>query len=238
MSLPLVIAHRGDSVNALENSPDAIRRALSYPVDMIELDVRSSLDNALFVMHDRTTARTASASVDIERSTAAEISEVRLKNGEPVPTLTDVFGVVAGNAGLNLEIKSDGAGLLTAEFLASSDYPGYVLVSSFKEMEVLAFRRVRPHHPTSLIFDVFAARDVPAYRESGYRIISLRKTAVSRGLIEACHEQGVQVYVWTVDDEEEMKKIISWGADGIYSNRPGALKEIVRNSESSAGNDK
>ncbi len=148
---------------------------------MIELDVRRSRDNALFVMHDRTTGRTASSNVDIEQSTSAETSGLRLKNGEPVPTLTDVFRIVAGRAGLNLEIKSDGAGLLTAECLAAADYPGYILVSSFKEQEVLAVRKVLPHLPLSLIFDVFAARDAAAYRASGYRIISLRKSSVSRG---------------------------------------------------------
>ena len=134
---------------------------------------------------------------------------------------------VAGKAGLNLEIKSDGAGLRVAEYLASSDYRGYVLVSSYKEDEVLAVRRILPALPVSLIFNVFAARDVRSYGSKGYKIISLRKMTASAKLIDACHEQGLQVYVWTVDGEDEMRKFISWGVDGIYSNKPGVLKGIV-----------
>jgi glycerophosphoryl diester phosphodiesterase len=74
-------------------------------------------------------------------------------------------------------------------------------------------------------------RDVAAYGAKGYPIISLRKRTVGERLIEACHEQGIQVYVWTVDEEDEMKKFASWGVDGIYTNRPGALKQLLRNAE-------
>ena len=226
-NIPLVIAHRGDSSNALENSLEAIHGALAYPVDMIELDIRKSRDNVLYVMHDRSTHRTAGENIDLERSTSDKIAGVLLRNGEQVPTLSDAIKAVAGKAGLNLELKSEGTGLLTAEYLVSSDYKGYVLVSSFKEGEVLAVRHLLPRLPVSLIFDVFTARDVPAYAKKGYSIISLRKMTVSEKLIEACHEQGIQVYVWTVDDEEEMKKFSSWGVDGIYTNRPGVLKNLI-----------
>jgi glycerophosphoryl diester phosphodiesterase len=227
MKIPLVIAHRGDSSSALENSLEAIRRALSYPVDMIEIDIRRSRDNMLYVMHDKVTFRTAEHSIDIERASSEEISRVKLKNGEDIPTLTDVIKLVSGKAGLNLEIKSEGAGLATAEYLASSDYHGYVLVSSFHKDEVRSVRRMLPGVPTSLIFDVFSVRDVPSYADEGFTVISLRKNAVSVNLIDACHEHRIEVYVWTVDDEEEMRKLISWGVDGIYSNRPGVLKETV-----------
>jgi glycerophosphoryl diester phosphodiesterase len=228
MTIPLVIAHRGDASNAVENSLEAIHRALSVPADMIEVDIRKSRYNDLFVMHDKMTGRTAGKDINIERATSDEISRIRLNNGEPVPTLTDVIKAVAGSAGLNLEIKSDGAGLLAAEYFASSDYDGYVLLSSFKETEVLAVRRALPSMPTSLIFDVFTVRDVPSYKEQGYRIISLRKKTVSEKLVDACHKQGIDIYVWTVDDEEEMRKFITWGVDGIYSNRPSVLKKLLQ----------
>ena len=228
MSIPLVIAHRGDSATALENSLEAIHRALSFPADMIELDVRSSRDNVLYIMHDRMTGRTADKNIDIERSTSAEIGKIKLKNDETIPSLTDVIRAVAGNSGLNLEIKSDGAGLLTAQYLLTSGYDGYVLISSFKEEEVLAVRRAAPSIPTSLIFDVFKVHDVPLYKERGYTIISLRKKTVNKELVSVCHEHGIEVYVWTVDEDDEMKELISWGVDGIYSNRPGVLKRIVQ----------
>jgi glycerophosphoryl diester phosphodiesterase len=231
MSIPLVIAHRGDSSNALENSLESIRQALSLSVDMIEIDIRRSRDNGLYVMHDRLTGRTAGKNIDIERSISEKITKVRLKNNEPVPTLSDVLRLVDGKYGLNLEIKSSGAGALTAQHLLASGYTGQVLVSSFQEDEVTAARRVMPLLPTSMIFDVFAINMISSYVARGYSMISLRKTTVTEKLVAACHEQGLSVYVWTVDEEDEMRKFISWGIDGIYSNRPGVLKELVRSAE-------
>ncbi len=231
-----MIAHRGDPSTALENSMEAIHHALSYPADMIEIDIRKSRDNMLYVMHDKTALRTAEKNIDIEKSVSDAIARIKLKNGEHVPTLADVVKIISGKAGLNLEIKSDGAGLLIAKYLASSDYHGYVLVSSFKEDELLAVRRVLPALPTSMIFYVFHSHDVLSYSARGYKIISLRKTTISEKLVESCHEQGIQVYVWTVDDEEEMKKMISCKVDGIYSNKPGKLKSLIEKLRYASGN--
>jgi glycerophosphoryl diester phosphodiesterase len=223
----LVIAHRGYSSNALENSLASIRLALSLSVDMIELDVRMSKDKVLYVIHDQKTGRTANKNIDIERSTSEQISRLRLKNNEPVPTLSDVLTFVDGDCGLNLEIKSSGAGALTAEYLLSSGYNGYVLVSSFKQNEVLAARQVMPSLPISMIFNFFSARDIKNYKSRGYAVISLRNKAVDRKLVAACHEHGVKVYVWTVDEESEMRRLVLWGVDGIISNKPGVLKKMV-----------
>lgn len=230
MRTPLVIAHRGDSSTALENSLASIRSALSLPADMIEVDIRMSRDNGLYVMHDKTTERTAEENIDIERSTSETIDRIRLKNGEPIPSLADVLELVDGTCGLNFEIKSAGAGAATARQILSSGYRGYVLVSSFKEDEVFAARRVLPGLPISSIFNDFAVRDVSDYKARGYSLISLRKKTVNKRLVDACHDQEIPVYVWTVDEEEEMKIYLGWGVDGIYTNKPGVLRRLVRNS--------
>jgi glycerophosphoryl diester phosphodiesterase len=227
MHAPLVIAHRGDSSRALENSTEAVRLALSLPADMIEIDIRKSRDNVLYVMHDKDTGRTADRNLDIEESTSDEIGDVRLKNGESIPVLMDILKLVSGKAGLNIEIKSDGAGGLCAGHLLGAGYHGHVLISSFKEREVFDARRVMPGLPTSQIFDSFTLNDVNGYKAKGYSVISLKKKTVSEELISACHGRNIKVYVWTVDEEDEMKKFITWGVDGIYSNRPAILKGLV-----------
>lgn len=227
MRLPLVIAHRGDSSRALENSLEAVRLALDLPADMIELDIRKSRDNHLYAVHDQDTGRTADRDVDIERSESDEIAQVKLKNGGPIPTLKDVLDLVGGKAGLNLEIKSDGAGGLTAAHLAGAGYKGQVMISSFKEREVLDARRVLPGLVFSEIFDEFSLQDLKQYAAKGYGVVSLKRSTVTKELVSACHDRKVKVYVWTVDDEEEMKRFTEWGVDGIYSNRPGMLKEVI-----------
>ena len=227
MKAPLVIAHRGDSSNALENTLESIQRALILQVDMIELDIRTSRDKVPYVIHDRTTGRIASHSIDIEQSTSEEIRKIRLTNNEPIPTLSEVLNLISGKCGLNLEIKSVGAGALTALYLKSIGYRGNILLSSFKENEVLAARRVMPLLPMAVIYDVFLLGDIPPYKARGYSLISLRRKTVTKELILACHEQGISAYVWTVDEEEEMKLLIDWGVDGIYTNKPQILKNLL-----------
>jgi len=227
MYAPIVIAHRGDSSRALENSLEALRLALSLPVDMIEIDIRKSLDNGLYVMHDKHTGRTADKNIDIERSTSDEISMVKLKNGEPIPTLEDVLRIFTENVGLNVEIKSEGAGSLVANCLHDCGYRGPVLISSFLENELQAVRGITPFISTSGIFNNFTVQDLTAYREKRHGLISLRKRTVSGELIVACHDHGIKVYVWTVDDEKDMEKFIGWRADGIYTNKPSVLKELL-----------
>jgi glycerophosphoryl diester phosphodiesterase len=227
MSKPLVIAHRGDPTHGLENSLNAFRLALSVPVDMIECDVRKSRDNTLYIMHDRDTGRTAERNIDIERATADEIARVRLKNGESIPTLHDVLTEVEGTTALNIEIKSKGAGALIAEHLQGSGYTGTVILSSFQEQEVVDAQKVLPGVPVAGIFDTFIPSEVSAYKRKGYRFISLNRKTVTKELVALLHDQDIKVYVWTVDDESEMKGLISWGVDGIYSNDPVRLRKTV-----------
>lgn len=227
MRKPLVIAHRGDSSRALENSLEAFQLALALPVDMIEFDLRKSRDNHLYVMHDKETGRTAEKNINIEQSLSGKISAVKLKNGEPIPVLSDVLMLVAGKVGLNIEIKSEGAGALTAAHLAGSGYKGSVLISSFKEREVQDARRVLPTMPVSGIFDTFVLQEVNKYKSMGYGVISLRKKTVTRELVSACHDQKIKVYVWTVDEVDEIRRFIEWGVDGMYSNKPIVLKRVV-----------
>jgi glycerophosphoryl diester phosphodiesterase len=227
MSKPLVIAHRGDSSRALENSLEAFRLALSIPADMIEFDIRKSRDNNLYVMHDKETGRTADSNIDIERSLSDDIARVRLKNGEPIPSLNDVLALVGGKVGLNIEIKSAGAGALTAAHISGSGYQGRLMISSFKEREIIDAKRVMPNISVAGIFDAFAPSEVSAYQAKGYRFISLGRKTVSQELITMCHHKNIVVYVWTVDKEEEAERLISWGVDGLYSNDPGMLRQIV-----------
>ena len=227
MPAPLVIAHRGDSSRALENSLAAVRLALSIPVDMIEIDIRKSRDNGLYLMHDKDTGRTADRKMNIEQSRSDEMAQVRLNNGEAVPSLTDILRLVSGKAGLNMEIKSDDAGALCAGLILQTGYRGLVLISSFKEKEVFEARRVNPGLLTSQIFDSFSPAEVNEYKAKGYRVISLRGKTVHRELVEACHEKEIKVFVWTLDREKEIKKFIALGVDGIYSNRPALLKRLV-----------
>jgi glycerophosphoryl diester phosphodiesterase len=228
MTRPLIIAHRGDQEHAVENSLAAIRSAMDIPVHMVEIDVRKSRDNQLFVMHDDRTGRTCDRDLSIEASLSKDIAGVRLTNGEQIPTLQDVLQVLQGKVGLNLEIKSEGAGALAAAQVVGSGYKGEIVISSFRESEVSDARRILPNVLAGQIFDSFSVRDLPGYRVKGYGLVSLKRKTVTRDLVEACHERKIRVFVWTVDDVDEMRMFAEWGVDGLYVNNPySALKVVI-----------
>jgi len=227
MAKPLVIAHRGDSSEALENSLAAFRLALAAPVDMIELDLRLSRDGFLYVMHDRHTGRTAERDVAVEAASSNELDGIRLRNGERIPRLDDVLELAAGKAGINIEIKSHGGGAALARHLAGHPLAGTLVVSSFREEELPPVQSALPEARCAVIYDTFSLRHVAAYRAKGYSLVSLRKNTVTEPLVRACHGQGVCIFVWTVDTEEEMKRCIDWKVDGIYTNRPALLKQVL-----------
>ena len=152
---------------------------------------------------------------------------MRLKNGEVIPTLQDVLDLVDGKVRLNIEIKSDGAGLSTAVYLDRHGYRGHVLLSSFREAEVADAKRAMPSLPIAVIFDTFIPEEIATYHAKRYNHISLNKKTVSEDLISRCQSKGIKVYVWTVDEEDDMRRLISWNVDGIYSNRPELLKCIA-----------
>jgi glycerophosphoryl diester phosphodiesterase len=205
---------------------------------MIELDLRMSKDEALCVMHDRHTGRTADRNIDVELAASREIAGIRLRNGEPVPTLDDVLRLVAGRVGINVEIKSDGAGAVFARHFFQYRYSGYVLVSSFKEAEIRVAREVMLDLPAAVVYDTFSTRHIAEYKSKGYPAISLRKNTVTEHLVRACQAEGIQVYVWTVNDEEEMKRCVEWDVDGIYTNKPAMLKEVINKFQNRAASDK
>ncbi|HEU0264140.1 MAG TPA: glycerophosphodiester phosphodiesterase, partial [Geobacterales bacterium] len=194
--------------------------------DMIEFDVRRSADDRLFIMHDQRSGRTATTDVDMERSTAAVIETIRLRNGEPVPTLAELLQLVSGQVALNIEIKSRGAAPLVVGLLRQLNYQGELLISSFLSDEVATVHNLWPELPVAEIYDRFLPSQLSPYAARGFRHVSLNSQAVTQELVLACHAAHVRLHVWTVNDEHEMERLYTLGVDGIFSNVPQLLRQV------------
>ena len=131
---------------------------------MIEFDMRMSKDDVLYAMHDRNTGRTGDRNIDVEKALSRE-SGLSGSNNEPLPLIDDVLELVAGKAGMNIEIKSDGAGKVLSDHLRRIRYAGPVIVSSFKEGEIMDVRKANRSMPVAAIYDTFSVRHVDDYKE-------------------------------------------------------------------------
>jgi glycerophosphoryl diester phosphodiesterase len=201
---PIVIAHRGASRRALENSLEAFSLSLADRADMIECDVRLSADGEPVVIHDARTGRTGRENLAVARCDAARLRTVRLNNGERVPFLASLRAI-------------DGTG-----------YLGELLLSSSLREECRAARSSRPAIPCGLVTGRPSASDIAFCLRHGLASIhpDARRLSVLR--IRKVVEAGLPFVPYTVDDEGEFFRLVGSGASGVFSNRAEELRKAWR----------
>ncbi len=246
----MLVAHRGGSKLAPENTMAAFRQAVDrWGADMLELDVRLTRDGHVVVIHDGTLDRTTDGRGLVAASTLAEIQTLdaghRFEDpdgvrsfrgtGVAIPTFEEVLDAFPDTR-LNVEakerqvaaplvrvIRRHGAQhrvLLAAEFERSRrdvrDYPGPWGASRQQVFTFWVLHRLPGGHMYLPAVDILQVPEV----WKGLRIVSER-------FIRAAHRHNIPVHVWTVDDPEAMKRLLSWGVDGIQSDRPDLLANVL-----------
>lgn len=222
---PLVIAHRGASARELENSLAAFRAAGPLGADGVELDVHATADGTLIVHHDATIG----AIHHIPSLTARRVAELRLANGEPVPTLPAALEAVGPRLRVFVEVKT-----LPPEFddrlldaLARGPNPGGYAVHSFDHRVVRRLGAARPALVCGVLSASYPVRPLAALGDAGATILWQEHTLVDEDLVTALHGAGMQLIAWTVDDAGEMRHLAAIGVDGLCTNHPDAGRAAV-----------
>ncbi|HSH83290.1 MAG TPA: glycerophosphodiester phosphodiesterase [Herpetosiphonaceae bacterium] len=238
VAAPLVIAHRGASGEAPENTMRAFELARSQGADMIELDVRVTADGRLVVFHDETTERFNGRPSAVAQLSAAELGDVRV-GGEPVPHLAEACAW-ARDTGMrvNVELKVRGAEQALVDLLRSYDLVEQVIVSSFVPADLVALRAIAPEVQRGALMGIRSASPRVRLREAwpGPWLRRLGATAwhpacqlpLLRRIVPRVQRSGYRVYVWTVDDPDTMRQLLALRVDGIITNYPARLREIIR----------
>ena len=226
---PLIIAHRGAAlpVSHPENTVAAFRRARSVAADWVELDVRRTVDRATAVHHDPHLA---------DGRLIASLARVALPR--EVPDLDQALAACAG-MGVNVEIKnfanepdydpSQWLAQAVVEAVRRADPPVSVLVSSFAVAAIDRVRALASSLPTALL--TFGLDDPAATIAlcvaRGHRALHPYDRTVDRALIDAAHDAGLSVNVWTVDDPDRIAALAAMGVDGICTNVPDLARRVV-----------
>ena len=239
---PLIVARRGDSANAPENTLASFRLALANGADGIELDVMFSADQKLVVIHDDTLDRTtnghglvgATPSDAIRELDAGSRFEEKFK-GEPVPLLDEVFAEFGGKFLINVELKNyktpkDQLPDFVVALIKKHGLSESVMLSSFNARNLPRAKALAPEIRTGLLTlpgilglpmrgvlgRRYAADDLhPFYRD------------VSARLVQSRHNLGQRVNVWTVDEPEDLRRMQSFGVDMIICNDPSHARRIL-----------
>jgi glycerophosphoryl diester phosphodiesterase len=214
---PLVIAHRGASSIALENSLAAFRAAAPQGADGVELDIHATADGELIVHHDETIGGT-----HIAKSPAKTIAALRLGNGEPVPTLSQALAAIAPALQVFIEVKTLDPRWDDRLFATMDGGPnpaGYA-VHSFDHRIVQRLGKQRPALRCGVLSASYPVRPLRTLQDVGASILWQERSLVDESLVRTLHDAGKSLFVWTVDEPADLARFVALGVDGICTNFP------------------
>ncbi len=241
----IVIAHRGASAYYPENTMAAFRGAVEMGADMIELDVLISRDNIPVVFHDAKLDRKSDGKGLVSEYTLQELKQLdagswfdpRFK-GEKIPSLEEVLIYTRDKIALNIEIKTEavsespenGIERKVIDLVRKYDMTDKVIISSFDYRVIDRFAAMAPEIKTALLYERRQSHGrTPTELVSDYRAdafnFSVRQMADN--WTEALNRKSIPFFVYTVNDPEAMKTVISKGAKGIFTDKPDVLKKVA-----------
>ena len=246
-----IIAHRGASGDAPENTMEAFQLGFDQGADAIECDVQLSADHELMVIHDPDLKRIAGVDRAVNEMTLAELKELDAGSwkaekwaGVQIPSLAEVLDIVPPDRRIFIEIKT---GLPAIEplqqLLTECSLPLSQIVlmefdletviamkNSFPEAEVLWLNDFHPlHFPWQKTRAI--KRIISTTVEYGLDGINLQNILqLKRGTIRSCHAENLSCYCWTVDDPARAAYLISNGINGIATNKPGWMRQQLNHS--------
>ena len=231
--MTLVIAHRGASGHRPENTLPAYELAVEQGADMIEIDLHRTRDGAIVVAHDEELAGIGGQG-EIAEATLAEVRALDAGAGESVPTLDEVLDGFAKRIPFNLELKrgkqADYPGLeqATLEAVNQRGLLPRMLFSSFYDPVLARLRALSPEARVALLISrKFPYRALERANALGAEALNPEDSLVTAKLVREAHAAGLAVYVFTVDEEAELRRFLDLGVDGIFTNHPDRLRAIV-----------
>ena len=242
---PLIIAHRGESFDAPENTLASINLAWQRNSDAVEIDVHLTGDNKIAVIHDRTTNRTSGVYKKVRSQTleSLRLLDVGRNKGsqwadQKIPSLEEVLDTVPAGKKIFIEIKCDQIILpqLSKILKSSKLKSGQVKIIGFNLKTMSLAKNYFPKYEIFWLRNVDRSplrfwklnKDEIIYRTLQNRLNGLdikSHKLIEQDLVDRIKSAGLKLFVWTINDLEEAKRLINLGIDGITTDRPQWLKE-------------
>lgn len=220
-----VIAHRGGALLGTENSISCLANGIAIGSDMVEIDVHMSADGELVVCHDPTIDRTTDGKGSIETMTLDSLRSFHLldfRTGEAtdecLPTLGEVLALVDGRCGLLLEVKKkkgqyEGIEKAILRVIEDYDAKSWVVIQSFNDSVIETVHSLDPEMPVEKL-SVFG---INPKKYSYVKSINVMYMFAGKSFVKRCHERGIGVKVWTLNEPSKLPKA---PVDGVITNRP------------------
>lgn len=241
---PIAFAHRGGALEAPENTWTSFRHAFDLGYHYIETDVHATSDGVVVTIHDEDLARTSDRAGLVREMRWSDLSAVRLTGSDdPVPRLDDVLAAWP-ELRWNIDAKHDSVVGPLIETIHRCGALDRVCITSFDDRRLARIRRAMgpklctgmgPVATTALrVASVLPGRAGKALGERvttfGAAQIPVRQGRIplaDRRFIDTAHRLGIEVHVWTVDDAATIERLLDFGVDGIMTDRPSALRDLL-----------
>lgn len=239
---PLNFGHRGARAAAPENTLAAFRLAAEMGADGVELDVQLSSDDEVVVIHNFTVDATTDGRGAVRGMTLARLKTLDAGSwfdpafaGERIPTLQEVFDAVAHRLLINVELKSvpgrsRGLEAEVVRLIEDNNLSHRIIVSAFNPLAVRKVKKLNPNIPVALLH----SPDQPAFLRRAWLAPLIpheyrhpHRFLVNERSLAWCRQKGYQVNTWTVNEPGEMHRLIALGVDGLITDYPHRLAEIL-----------
>jgi glycerophosphoryl diester phosphodiesterase len=230
----LIMAHRGASKAAPENTLAAFRKAIDDRADWIELDVQETADGQVVVFHDSDFMKLSNVNLKIWDATMDRLKDIDIGSwmspafkDQRVPTLAEVLDTCKGKIRVDIELKYYGHDeqleQRVADIVDSHDMALQIMAMSLKADAVRKMKSIRPQWKVGQLMSVYAGN----LKKLDADFLAVNAAFVNRRFIRAAHANGKQVYVWTVNDAATMSRMIGCGVDGLLTDKPELARSVL-----------
>jgi glycerophosphoryl diester phosphodiesterase len=236
---PLAMAHRGGAIEHLENTMPAFEACVALGYRYLETDVRVTADGVLVAFHDPGLERVTDSAGRVAQLPWARVAEARIGGREPVLLLEDLLATWP-DVRFNLDIKAAGVIAPLVRTVRRLKVADRICLTSFSDARIAAARRVfGPSVCTALGPRGIAALRLSSYSPRAAGLVHMQagcaqvplqlggRALVDERFVAAAHARGLQVHVWTVDTVAECTALLDLGVDGIMTDRPAMLRELL-----------
>lgn len=240
LKIPEIVAHRGQSIDAPENTLASIELAIHHGADAVEIDVRETKDLIPVLMHDSSTKRTTN---DLQTRLVKNLTYAQLQTldagswfseeyaGEKIPTLEEVLSLVQGRVRLFLEIKdrSTSLELSVLDLLAQYNMTEDTVILSFHNDQLKRIKQLNSEVKTLLLVQSFYGdlHELARATYADYYGVSITFFDNNPQFLSIAHQHEKRVYIWTVKDVDIMTRMVDADVDGLITDRPVLAREVA-----------
>lgn len=247
---PLIIAHRGASMFAPENTVAAFQLAAALGADAIEVDAKLSSDGHVIIHHDATLDRTTNGTGRIAKHSLSELKCLDAGShfnstyaGEKIPSLREVFELFGDKLLINVEMTNyehpfNGLPQKIVQLIREYNLEGRVLLSSFNLIALYKARRIAPEIMMGLLVGKHESKMMRRFLHSiaPHDAFHPQNEILDNACILDMHARGRLIFVWTVNDEERLRELFQQGVDGVFTDNPGLARQCLAEVKSSPEN--